>query len=185
MLQQTQQRCHNRELEILAPIVLRPKNRIRASPPPAKNSSDVTKHEMYFRVIKTFLNSQKNKVLRRAAPVNVTRSLADIFVCQSLPDFRFSSRLIFMCQSPPPWHISALGSGPWWEGGENDFTQIQFLASISNFLSLTKWKFQQRSPEGWSGWVKYAPTPLWPPARCWWLVYCGGSVFWTKPVSHH
>ena len=45
------------------------------------------------------------------------------------------------------------------EGGENDFTQIQFLASISNFLSLTKWKFQQRSPEGWSGWVKYAPTP--------------------------
>ena len=83
VLQQTQ-RCHNRELEILAPIVLTAKNRIRASPPPAQNSSDVTKHEMYFRVIKTFLNSQKPKVLRRAPPVNVTRSLADIFVCQSL-----------------------------------------------------------------------------------------------------
>ena len=119
VLQQTQQRCHNRELEILAPIVLTPKKQNKGLATTCKelkwNAQDVTKHEMYFRVINTFLNSQKTKVLRRAAPVNVTRSLADIFVCQSLPDFRFSSRLIFMCQSPPPWHISALGSGPWWE----------------------------------------------------------------------
>ena len=73
--------------------------------------------------------------------------------------FPFLSRLIFIRQPPPPPDISRPWEAEDPRGGENDFTQIQFLASISNFLSLTKWKFQQRSPEGWSGWVKYAPTP--------------------------
>ena len=89
----------------------------------------------------------------------MTLWLFDIFSCQSRPDFRFFPVWFSYVNHLPPPDISRPWEAEDPRGGENDFTQIQFLASISNFLSLTKWKFQQRSPEGWSGWVKYAPTP--------------------------
>jgi hypothetical protein len=103
------------------------------------------------------------------APFGVTRWLDDIFVCQSRFQISVFLPVWFSYYvNHPPTPLTHLSPGKEADpgerrGGENDFTQIQFLASISNFLSLTKWKFVTKGQGGWSGWVKYAPFPL-PPA---------------------
>ena len=146
MLQQTQH-LHNGELEIPPGIVLKPQNT-----PNCKElfwwcdkASDVFQYWIRITFLKFTKNAPKAKVFRRAAPFGVTL-LAGRYFCMSItvPDFRFSPRYDFHTSiTNPP--LTYLGPGKRTlvrgRGGENDFTQIQFLASISNFLSLTKWKF--------------------------------------------
>lgn len=123
-------------------------------------------HQYWIRI--TFLkftkNAPKAKVFRRAAPFGVTH-LAGRYFCMSItvPDFRFSPRYDFHTSiTNPPWHISALGSGPWWEGRRKRFYPNTISRLNLEFPVLNKMKVFNKGAGGmggWSGWVKYAPLP--------------------------